>query len=91
MVKGRAGSYEITFWNEYMTLEDERGMRLATFPDLIVTLDLKTSLPLTSAEIKPGDEVLVIAVPKEFIPLGAGVKDPEILKQIEDVVGKKVW
>ncbi|MEM0015125.1 MAG: DUF917 family protein [Zestosphaera sp.] len=91
VVKGGLKSYEITFWNEYMTLEDASGVRLATFPDLIVTLDLKTSLPLPSAEVKTGDEVLIVTVPKEFVPLGAGVKDPEILKQVEAVVGKRMW
>ncbi|MEM2020907.1 MAG: DUF917 family protein [Zestosphaera sp.] len=91
MVKGGSKSYEITFWNEYMTLEDADGVRLATFPDLIVTLDLKTSLPLPSAEVKTSDEVLIVVIPKEFVPLGAGVKDPEILKQVETVVGKKMW
>ena len=47
LIKGKSNSYEITFWNEYMTLENADGVRLATFPDLIVTLDIKTSLPLT--------------------------------------------
>lgn len=91
LVRGVVKSYVITFWNEYMTLEDSEGSRLATFPDLIVTLSASTSLPLTSAEIKVGDEVIVVVTPKELIPLGAGVKDPEILKQVEDVVGKKMW
>jgi len=91
IVKSNSKSYEITFWNEYMTLEDSEGVRLATFPDLIVTLDLKKSLPLSSAEVKVGDEVLIVVIPKEFVPLGAGVKDPEILKQVETVIGKKVW
>jgi len=91
VVRGASKRYEITFWNEYMTLEDSNGMRLATFPDLIVTLSIKTSLPLTSAEIREGDETLVIAIPKGFVPLGAGVKDPELLKQVESVIGKKLW
>ena len=91
IIKGGSNSYEITFWNEYMTLEDSEGVRLATFPDLIVTLDLKTSLPLTSAEIRTGNEVLIVVIPKDFVPLGAGVKDPEILRQVESVVGKKMW
>lgn len=91
LVRGSIRSYEITFWNEYMTLEDSEGVRIATFPDLIVTLDTKTSLPLTSAEVKVGDEVLVVAIPREFVPLGAGVRDPEILKQVSEVVGKKIW
>jgi len=82
--------YEITFWNEYMTLEDTNGQRISTFPDLIVTLNVKTALPLTSAEIKTGDEVIILSIPKELIPLGAAVKDPELLSQVENVVGKKI-
>ncbi|MEM0239716.1 MAG: DUF917 family protein [Ignisphaera sp.] len=90
VVKGASKYYEITFWNEYMTLEDFSGVRLATFPDLIVTLSMKTSLPITSAEIKEGDDVLIVVIPKNLIPLGAGVKDPEILKQVESILGKKL-
>jgi DUF917 family protein len=73
-----------------MTLESSGNVRLATFPDLIVTLDLKTSLPLPSAEVKAGDEVLITVIPKELVPLGAGVKDPEILRQVENVIGKRI-
>jgi len=91
VIRGASARYEITFWNEYMTLEDSGGVRLATFPDLIVTLSVKSSLPLTSAEIRESDEVLVVVIPKDFVPLGAGVKDPEVLKQVESVVGKKLW
>lgn len=80
--------YEITFWNEYMTLEDIEGQRIATFPDLIVTLNVNTALPLTSAEIKTGDEVLILSIPKDLIPLGTAVKDAELLSQIENVIGK---
>lgn len=90
VVRGTSGSYEITFWNEYMTLEDASGARLATFPDLINTLSLETSLPLTSAEVRKGDRVLLMVIPKELVPLGAGVKDPEILRQVEVVVGKRI-
>ncbi|MEM0050504.1 MAG: DUF917 family protein [Desulfurococcus sp.] len=90
VVKGLKGLYEITFWNEYMTLEDDKGIRYASFPDLIVTMDIKTSLPKTSAEIARGDNVLIVTIPKEFIPLGSGVKDPDILAQVERVIGKKI-
>lgn len=91
VVRSGSARYEITFWNEYMTLEELGGARLAVFPDLIVALSTKTSLPLTSAEIREGDEVLIVVIPKDFVPLGAGVKDPEILKQVEVAVGKKLW
>ena len=42
---------EMTFWNEYMTLE--RGNeRLYTFPDLIMSFDRTSGMPITTAEIK---------------------------------------
>ncbi|MCD6188573.1 MAG: DUF917 family protein [Thermococcus sp.] len=91
IVKGSNDTkYEITFWNEFMTLEDSEGRRYGTFPDLITMINLQTGLPLTSAEVKQGNEVLLLVIPKEYIILGAGVKDPEILKQVEEIIGKKI-
>ncbi|ALM74056.1 DUF917 domain-containing protein [Thermococcus barophilus] len=78
--------YEIQFWNEYMVLK-KNDKKLGMFPDLIVTIDLKRGLPLTSAEIKNGDDVGILVVPKEKLILGAGVKDPNVLKIVEQVVG----
>lgn len=45
---------ELTFWNEFMTLEVE-GRRMATFPDLITLLSLENGIPVSSAEVKKGD------------------------------------
>ncbi|MEM1580628.1 MAG: DUF917 family protein [Ignisphaera sp.] len=90
IINGKLDRYEITFWNEYITLEDSKNRRLATFPDLIVTLNIKTSLPVSSAEIRRGDEILLMAIPKEKIPLGAGVKDIELLKEVERIVNKEI-
>ncbi len=44
MGKVTIDGFEMTFWNEYMTLEKD-GERYATFPDLIMTLDAKTARP----------------------------------------------
>jgi len=90
LIKSKGESYEITFWNEYMTLENSMGKRLGAFPDLIVTIDVDSGKPLTSAEIIEGCKVLIVVIPKEYIPLGAGVKDPDILAQVEKVIGKKL-
>ncbi len=81
--------YELTFWNEYMTVEcsDER---LATFPDLIVTLDAMTGAVLTSAEIKKGDEVLVVCVSRAYLKLGQGMYDKILFKSVEAVLGKDI-
>jgi len=45
---------------------------------------------MTSAEVKEGDKVVIATVPKDLLLLGSGVKDPEVLKQVEEVVGKKI-
>jgi DUF917 family protein len=88
-VKAGGRAYSLTFWNEYMTLESE-GERIATFPDLMMTFDAKTSMPLISAQVKEGDEVLVISVPSRNLILGAGMRDMEILRLVEKAIGKDI-
>jgi len=88
-LKTRNFSYEVTFWNEYMTLERE-GIRLATFPDLMMTFDSQTAGPLISAQIREGSEVVVIVVLSEQLILGAAMRDIELLRRIEKAVGKDI-
>ncbi len=87
IVQTERSKLELTFWNEFMTLEQE-GERLGTFPDLIALMDLSTGLPLPSSDLREGQNVAVILVPKANLILGSGVKDPELLKEAEKVVGK---
>jgi len=88
-LKGRTFSYELTFWNEYMTFERE-DLRLATFPDLIMTFDSQTCLPIISAQMNEDREVVVIAVPAGQLALGTGLKDDELLRQVEKAVSKEI-
>ena len=81
--------FELTFWNEYMTAEQD-GKRLGTFPDLIMTLDAKTGMPITSAAIREGMEAAVLHVPKEGIRLGAGMRDPRLFEACEEAVEKSI-
>ncbi|MCD6385681.1 DUF917 family protein [Candidatus Sumerlaeota bacterium] len=81
--------YELTFWNEYITLASQ-GRRLATFPDLIMTFDANTSMPVISTEIKEDQEILLITVPAKQLILGTGVKDKNLLKEIETVIGREI-
>ena len=85
--KLHVGNSEITFWNEYMTLEDG-GQRLGTFPDLIMTLEACSVSPVTSAELREGLEVIVLQVPAERLILGEGVRHAPLLAEAERVVGK---
>ena len=61
--------------------------RLATFPDLITTLDLSTGLPVTSAEIHAGQEVAVVVVPRGSLILGAGMRDKGLYADVDRVTG----
>ncbi|MFZ5822926.1 MAG: DUF917 domain-containing protein [Bacillota bacterium] len=80
------GEIDLTFWNEFMTA-DRAGERLSTFPDLISALDAETGLPVTTAEIETGRRVVMVAVPKGRMILGAGVRRPEQMKPVEAILG----
>ena len=82
-------NYELTFWNEYMTLE-KNGARVGTFPDLIMTLDTHTGMPVTTAEISEGQQIALLLVPRQNLILGAGMFYPELYAQGEEVLGKKL-
>jgi hypothetical protein len=85
---GGDGPAEITFWNEYITLEIA-GRRVATFPDLIVTLD-REGFPLSSAEVRAGQGIQVLAVPAAKLLLGAGMRDPALFEALEAATGKQI-
>ena len=80
---------QLTFWNEYATAERD-GKRLATFPDLIMTINAKTGEPVTTAMMEEGLDVYVIGTDKKNLKLSATMFDPELLKQTEEVVGKEM-
>jgi DUF917 family protein len=88
-IDSSSGEYELTFWNEYMTLE-KRSERLATFPDLIMTFEAETARPLISAAVKEGMEIIILSVPAQRLILGAGVKDPVLLKKIEATIDREI-
>jgi len=64
--------------------------RLYTFPDLITTMDLRTGLPVTSADVRQGDEVAVVVVPRANLILGAGMRDKDLLTEVERLTGKEL-
>ena len=80
---------ELTFWNEYMTL-DEADERLATFPDLIATMDAKTGMPVPTSHVVEGAELTLLIAPAAELPLGAGMRDPSLFEYIERAVQKEI-
>jgi hypothetical protein len=81
------GELELGFVNEYMTAESG-GQRLATFPDVLTTLSQATGRIVSIADIRDGDEVAVLHVPKANVPLGDGVKEPSVYPEVEAMLGK---
>ncbi len=83
--------YTVRFVNEYITL-DRGSDRVATFPDLIVLMNMKTGLPVISAELSDlkGEQLLLGYVPKEKLALGYGVRHSEAYDVLEDALGVKI-
>jgi uncharacterized protein len=82
-------AYELTFWNEYMTIETN-GERFGTFPDLIMTLDARTAEPIVSAAIQKGQQIAVISVPKENLILSSTMRNEKLLKPVEDIINRSI-
>jgi DUF917 family protein len=81
--------YELTVWNEFMTLE-KHDKRLATFPDLIITLSVPECRPLNSTDLRKSQHVQIVIVPHRHLRLGSGMRQPELFRAIEKAVGKDV-
>jgi DUF917 family protein len=80
---------EIAVCNEYMAAE-RGGERIATFPDLIVTLSPRDGMPTAVTRLQPGEETVVVVVPRDRIALGAGVYDASVYPEVEDLIGKSL-
>jgi len=83
------GDIELSFLNEYMTAE-KQGQRVATFPDLITTLDYEDGTPRASAQLQPSARVLVLWAPRESLILGAGMRDPANFKPVEEILQRPI-
>ena len=79
--------YRLTFYNEYMTLEDGEE-RLATFPDLITTFDTAAGAVVTTAGLREGMEITVTAADRRRLLLSAGVRDEALYAPLEQIVDR---
>ena len=82
--------FEVSIYNEYITLEEKEGKRIATFPDLISLIDKKSGLPVISAELHVGMEVIICINSREHMILGSGMYDKYAISNVEKVIGKKL-
>lgn len=79
-------SFKMYIWNEYMALEKDEE-RIYSFPDLLTTFDAETGIPITSADVKEGMEIIITGVRHNNILLGSGMREKSGYKSIEDVTG----
>ena len=89
---GEGGSALVLYvMNEYMAVEDMAvedggGRRVASYPDVIATLD-RDGVPVSIGEINEGMELLVLRIPKDVIPLSSSVTDPSVYPVCEKALG----
>jgi DUF917 family protein len=75
--------------NEYMAVTKQDGTRLATFPDVITTLDME-GRPISAGRLQVGDEVQVFHIAKAHLPLSSSVKDPSVYPIVEKALGMPI-
>src|SRR5580698_5067122 len=81
-VRGKNGEAVLGVYNEFMTA-DFAGKRVATFPDMIGTLDPHTGEVVSISESKPGSRVAVIIAHRTKFPVGKGALDPAVFPEVE--------
>jgi uncharacterized protein len=72
--------------NEYLAVEDAGNGRLASYPDVIATLD-RNGVPMSVGEISEGMELMVLSISKDVIPLSSSVSDPSVYPVCEKALG----
>jgi DUF917 family protein len=72
--------------NEYMAVDDAGENRLATFPDVITTLDA-SGTPLSAGQLRVGMYVFILHVSKKLIPLSTSVIEPAVFPPVEQALG----
>lgn len=72
--------------NEHMAVEDADGKRIATYPDVITTLD-ENGNPVSAGKVKEGMLIHVFHISMDKIPLSSSVKDPSVYPHVEKTLG----
>ncbi|MBO1265142.1 DUF917 family protein [Proteiniclasticum sp. SCR006] len=77
---------KVWFWNEYMAIEED-GKRIHTFPDFMMTFEKEEGTPLTTANIRDGIEVVLVAADRKNLLLGAGMHEASGYRAVEEALG----
>jgi hypothetical protein len=85
-IEGEGRTATIHVMNEYMAVDDGEGQRLATWPDVITTLDARGE-PLSNNEVTEGAQIAVLHVDRSQIPLASSALDPSVYPPVEKALG----
>jgi len=85
-VRGSKGEAVLGVYNEFMTA-DMDGKRVATFPDMIGTLDPVTGEVVSISESQVGSRIAVIIAHRSKFPVGKGALDPAVFPEVEKAMG----
>jgi DUF917 family protein len=72
--------------NEYLAVVDGDGQRLATFPDVVTTLDTE-GVPISAGHIREGMTLSVFHIDKAHLPLSSSIRDPAVYPAVEAALG----
>ena len=85
-VRGKDSDVVLGVYNEFMTA-DVDGVRVATFPDMIGTLDPASGEVISISEAQTGSRVTVITAHRSHFPVGKGALDPAVFPEVEKAMG----
>ena len=89
-VKDGMSNIVLGVFNEFMTA-DRDGRRIATFPDLIGSLDPLTGNPVAISQLAVGSEVAIISAHRSKFPVGKGALDPAVFPKVEKALGTALY
>lgn len=81
-----AQQVKIHVMNEHMAVDNAHGERIASYPDVITTLNTDGQ-PLSASKVLEDMDILVFHIPKTLIPLSSSVKDPSVYPPVEKTLG----
>lgn len=82
----RIGPATLHLMNEWMAVEIA-GQRVASFPDVITTLDAGTGRPVSAGRIQPGQRLALLRIPASEVPLAPALLDPALYPMVEAAMG----
>lgn len=85
-LNSKENAFRIHVMNEHLAVESAQGERIATYPDVITTLDMKGN-PISAGNLKVGMEIVIFHMHHSQIPLSSSVVDPAVYPSVENTLG----